>query len=154
MRSSGRSGRTGRPSHIARSRARRLAVQALYQWEIGGQSPAEIEAQFELQDEYQDCDAEYFHVLLFEICAGAATLDEALSPHLDRAIASLDPVERAVLRLGAYELLHSPLLPYRVVINEAVEAAKLFGAEQGHRYVNGVLDKLARSARKLETSGA
>jgi N utilization substance protein B len=144
----------GRAHTAARSRARRLAVQALYQWQIGGQTPAAIESQFLLQDEFRDCDAEYFQVLLHGVCAEVAALDDAISPHLDRAIASVDPVERAVLRLGAYELLHRPELSYRVVINEAVEAAKLFGAEQGHRYVNGVLDKLARTARSVETGGA
>ena len=88
-----------------------------------------------------------------EVPARVAEIDAALEPFLDRPLAQVDPVERAILRLGGYELIQHPDLAYRIVINEAVELAKVFGAEQGHRYVNGVLDKLARAVRSAEFAG-
>ena len=95
----------------------------------------------------------YFQDLLRGVPTHLNELDAALSPCLDRALASVDPVERATLRLAAYELAHHPEIPYRVVINEAVELAKVFGAEEGHKYVNGVLDKLAKKLRAVEMKG-
>lgn len=134
-----------------RSNARQSALQALYQWQVTQQAPAEIERQF-LEDlvDPNEIEVTLFHTLLHGIPAHRAELDQALAPLLDRPVEEVDPVERAILRLGAFELQHSPEIPYRVVINEAVELAKLFGAEQGHRYVNGVLDRLARRLRSAE----
>ncbi len=127
-----------------RGRGRRRAVQALYQWQIAGQDLIDIEAQFRDQMEWDGEDWEFFVALLHEVPKATDRLDELLAPRLDRAVAALDPVERAILRIGTYELIERLDVPYRVVINEAVELAKQFGAEQSHKYVNGVLDKIAR----------
>lgn len=138
---------------MSRSRAvaRRAAVQAIYQWQVGGNDVGDIERQFLAeQQDLAKGDVEYFGELLRGIPQQVDKLDDELAPLLDRPIREVDPVERAVLRLGVYELMFKPDVPYRVVINEAVELAKLFGAEQGHRYVNGVLDKAARKLRAVE----
>lgn len=134
----------------ARSRARQRAVQALYQWQLTAQNLGEIETQFITDREMGKADMEFFHELLHEVPSHLDELDGLLSPLLDRPIAQVDPVERAILRMGAYELKFRIDTPYRVVINEAVELAKTFGAEQGHKYVNSVLDKVARSVRTAE----
>ena len=129
-----------------RREARRRALQALYQWQVGGQDIGVIEKQF-LEDEEMHMelvDQDYFHELLHEIPAHLDRWDGQLSPFLDRAVESLDPVERAILRLGVYELNERLDVPYRVVITEAVELAKSFGAEASHKYINGVLDKVGR----------
>lgn len=133
-----------------RSRARRLVLQALYQWLIAGHEPLEIEDQFRADRDLEGADLGYFHELIQAIPAQVSSLDEALDPWLDRPLAQLDPVERATLWIGAYELLNRRDIPYRVTINEAVILSKAFGAEQAHRYVNGVLDKLARQTRAGE----
>ena len=134
-----------------RSKARSLAAQALYQWQMAGQPVSDILAQFLTEHAETRFDRDYFRDLLEGVPRELTALDEALAPALDRDIERVDPVERAILRLGAYELLRHPEIPYKVAINEAVELAKLFGAEQGHRYVNGVLDRTARRLRALET---
>ncbi len=131
----------------ARSRARRRALQATYAWQVSGTPMSGIIQQFKHEQEMEIADLEYFEDLLVNIEQKCDELDEAIRPHLDRAIESVDPIERAVLRLGAYELIHRLDVPYRVVINEAIETTKRFGADFGHTYVNGVLDKLARTAR-------
>ncbi len=134
----------------ARSRARRRAVQALYAWQIGGnRMPAVIE-EFRHEQDMEIADIAYFEDLLLGVERHCAELDTGLLPFLDRGIAEVDPIERAVLRLAAYELRHRPDVPYRVVINEAIEVSKRFGAEHGHTYVNGVLDKLAGHWREAE----
>ena len=133
-----------------RSKARRLAVQALYQWQIAGQDPDSIVSQFAAEHANKTVDFDYFSTLLQGVVAQLEQLDTCLRPQLDRAILSVDPVERAILRLATYELLERLEVPYKVVINEAVELAKTYGAEQGHRYVNGVLDKTAKVMRMLE----
>ncbi|MEJ2693395.1 MAG: transcription antitermination factor NusB [Candidatus Thiodiazotropha sp.] len=133
-----------------RSQARHHAVQAIYQWQVAGQDVRDIANQFLEEQKLADFDVPYFQDLLHGVPAHLSELDELLKPALDRAIESVDPVERAVLRLGAYELRYKPEVPYRVVINEAVELAKVFGAEQGHKYVNGVLDRVAKQARAVE----
>ena len=134
----------------ARSRARRRAVQALYAWQVGGnRMPAVIE-EFRHEQDMEIADIAYFEDLLRGVESHCAALDEGLLPFLDRGIAEVDPIERAVLRLAAYELRHRPDVPYRVVINEAIEVSKRFGAEHGHTYVNGVLDKLAARWREAE----
>jgi len=137
---------SGNPRSLARSRA----LQALYQWQMTGQSVSDIEAQFLTEQEMDGVDREYFSTLLHEVPANVHALDAHLKPHLDRSIDSVDPVERALLRLGVCELAMHPEVPYRVVINEAVELAKTFGAEAGHKYINGVLDKAARTLRPAE----
>jgi len=137
-------------SHSPRHQARRAALQALYQWQVGRQDLSEIEDQFLTEQDMRRVDLAYFAELLHGVPAQLARLDAELQPLLDRPVAELDPVERAVLRMGAYELACRPEVPYRVVINEAVDLAKIFGADQGHRYVNGVLHRLAKSLRADE----
>ena len=137
-----------------RSQARRHATQALYQWQMTGQDVSEIDRQFLEKEEMVGADLVYFKDLLHGVPAKLAELDDQSRPFLDRAVESIDPVERAIIRLGIYELMHHPEIPYRVVINEAVELAKLYGAEQGHRYVNGVLDKLAQQLRQEEVAAS
>lgn len=136
-----------------RSRARSVLVQALYQWQMTGQDVSQIETQFlEEAEEMADADVEYFTALLHEVPAKLKELDAHISPYLDRSITQVDPVERAILRLGACELALHPEIPYRVVINEGVELAKRFGAEQGHKYINSILDKVARELRAVEVN--
>lgn len=136
----------------ARSRARRRALQAIYAWQMSGSSVRSVIEQFRHEQDMQVADLEYFEDLVRGVDAHCAELDAGLAPFLDREIEQVDPIERATLRLGAYELKHRPDVPYRVVLNEAVELAKRFGAEHGHTYVNGVLDKLAREWRPAETA--
>jgi len=133
-----------------RSKARSLAVQAVYQWQMAGQNVQDIINHLLTEQADNKLDTDYFRELVNGVAGELTRLDESLSPHLDRSIESIDPVERAVLRIGAYELASHPEIPYRVVINEAIEMAKVFGAEQGHKYVNGVLDKAAKGLRPLE----
>ncbi|WP_078118753.1 transcription antitermination factor NusB [Thiosocius teredinicola] len=135
-----------------RSRARSLAIQALYQWQMAGQDISAIINHFMIEQDAKKFDTDYFAELVRSVPTRLAELDAALAPCVDRSLEAVDPVERAILRLGAYELLEHPEIPYRVVINEAVELAKTFGAEKGHRYVNGVLDKAARSLRPMEAA--
>lgn len=158
-----------------RSQARRYAMLALYQWQVSGQNPAEIGRHFfddpiwmgEVADSLalavedgiprDPAERVYDHDLFDQLLKGVPRqvkeIDALLQPLLDRRIDHVDPVERAILRLGVYELLYCPEMPFRVVINEAVDLAKGFGAEQGHRYVNGVLDKIARQVRQAEMAG-
>lgn len=130
-----------------RSKARSLAVQAVYQWQMAGQPVKDIVTQFLAEHAGKKLDSEYFQTLVSGVTSNLGSIDEGLSEFLDRDIERVDPVERAILRIAGYELLERPEIPYRVVINEAVELAKVFGAEKGHRYVNGVLDKAARKLR-------
>lgn len=133
-----------------RSRARQYAVQALYQWQVTGQDVADIEGQFLENEELAKSDVGLFVELLHGVPCNLRELDEVLAPLLSRPMVQVDPVEQAVLRIGAYELGHHLDIPYRVVINEAVELAKVFGADKSHRFINGVLDKLARTVRSSE----
>jgi N utilization substance protein B len=135
----------------ARTRARRRAVQALYAWELGGNPMRKVIDDFRSEQDMQIADLEYFEDLLRGVDTHRAELDAGLAPLLDRDIGRVDPIERAVLRVSAYELKYRLDVPYRVVLNEAVEVAKRFGSEQGHTYVNGVLDKLAHAWRAVET---
>ena len=134
----------------ARRRARAAAVQALYQWHMTGQDAAEIEGQF-LADRFAEdsraVDLDFFRALLHGVAGLAGRLDQRIEPFLDRPLAQVDPVECAILRIGAFELIERLEIPTGVAINEAVELAKTFGGENGHRYVNGVLDRLARDVR-------
>jgi len=138
----------------ARSLARKLAMQALYQWQLTGQSAAELRNQYAEEEGWGDADADYFRELLNGITEGAAGLDATLAGLIDRPVGQLDPVERAVLLIGLYELGHRPEVPWRVVINEGVELAKRFGATDGHKFVNAVLDRASRSLRAAEQAAA
>jgi N utilization substance protein B len=137
-----------------RRRARAAAVQALYQWQLTEQSPELIEDHFVLDHDTHGMDLEYFHHLVREIPLHRHELDDHLVPHLDRELDEVDPVERAILRLGAYEFEFHPEIPYKVILNEAVELAKTFGAEHGHKYVNAILDKVAAKLRAPEMGAA
>lgn len=136
----------GRGAGGARHRARRCVIQALYQWQLTGQDADEIAQQFRGGERLAGADRDYFDTAWGGVTADAAGLDAALSPFLDRAVEELDPVERNVLRLAAWELREENVPP-AVVINEAVELAHLFGGTDGHSFVNAVLDKAARSWR-------
>ncbi|MDR3389240.1 MAG: transcription antitermination factor NusB [Rudaea sp.] len=138
----------------ARSRARRRALQAIYAWQVSGNAMDRVIEEFRHEQDMEIADLDYFEDLLRGVNKHCAELDVALAPFLDRDVAQVDPIERAVLRLAAYELLHRPDVPYRVVINEAIEVAKRFSAEHGHTYVNGVLDKAAREWRPMESRGS
>lgn len=136
----------------ARSLARRAAVQALYQWQIGRQNLSDIEAQFLIDHALDKAELPYFQELLHQIPAQLDDVERSLSPVLDRPIAEIDPVECAILRIGTYELRAHPEIPCRVIINEAIQLAKRFGGDLGYKYVNGVLDKVARALRPGELS--
>ncbi len=135
---------------VARSRARRRALQAVYAWQMSGASAREVIAQFAHEQAHEVADLVYFEDLLYGVEAHRADIDSALQPFLDRDIEQVDAIERAALRIAAYELRHRPDVPYRVVINEAIESVKRFGAEHGHTYVNGVLDHAAAAWRAVE----
>lgn len=136
----------------ARSRARRRAAQAVYAWQVGGNPMNRVIDEFRHEQDMEIADIGYFEDLLRGVEKHCAELDAGLTPFLDRDMAQVDPIERAVLRLAAYELRHRPDVPYRVVINEAIEVTKRFGAEHGHTYVNGVLDKAAKEWRGAEAA--
>jgi N utilization substance protein B len=134
----------------ARSRARRRALQALYAWQVGGSSMTQVIDQFRHEQDMEVADQEYFEDILRGVEKHNVELDEGIKPFVDREINQIDPIERAVLRLAAYELKFRPDVPYRVILNEAIEVTKRFGADHGHSYVNGVLDKLATHWRTAE----
>lgn len=134
----------------SRRRARQAAVQALYQWQLTEQPPEQIESHFISDHELNGVDIDYFHHLVLEIPLHLHELDDHLQPYLERTIGEVDPVERAILRIGVYEFEFHPEIPYKVILNEAVELAKTFGAEHGHKFVNGVLDKVAAKLRAVE----
>jgi len=134
----------------ARSRARRRALQAVYAWQISGNPIDRVIDEFRHEQDMEIADLDYFEDLVRGVEKHREELDAALAPHLDREMDRVDPIERATLRIGAYELRHRIDVPYRVVINEAVEVAKRFGTDYGHTYVNGVLDKLAAGWRAAE----
>ncbi len=130
--------------------ARELVLRALYQWQLTGDDYAKLLVQAEEAEEYPQANTVFLKALLDGILKEAAALDGALAPHLDRKVEELSPVEHGVLLLGAYELSHSLDVPYKVAINEAVELAKRYGGTDGHKFVNGVLDKLAKETRQVE----
>ncbi len=138
----------------ARRNARKHGVQAIYQWQLTQFSIREIDQQF--QEDYlgKRVDTAYFQILLHEIPANVTQIDQAISTHISRPMHDVDPIELAVLRLATYELLFRIEIPHQVVINEALELAKTFGSQDSHRFVNGVLDKVARIARPIEFSAA
>lgn len=134
----------------ARRRAREWAVQAIYEWLVSRNQVVNIEQRASESKDFDQVDADFFRELLRGVIGRAAELDELLAPLLDRPVKDLSPVEHSVLLMGAYELLAQIETPYRVVINEAVEVAKIYGATDGHKFVNGVLDRLAPSLRGPE----
>ncbi len=142
------------PAKSARRRAREFALQGLYQWRVGGQDEAAIEAHLPELEGFAKAD----RALCLELVRGVMRQQESLlahiTPQIDRAFEELSPIEACILLIGVFELLHHPQTPYRVVINEAIELTKAFGGTDGHRYVNGVLDKLAASLRAPEVEAA
>jgi transcription antitermination protein NusB len=138
----------------SRSRARELALQGLYQWLLSGTDPGTIRAQLAETDAFAQCDPKFFDRMWGGVTANFHVLVDAIAPYCDRAVTQLSPIEKSVLVIGAWELLHQPDVPYRVAINGAVELAKVYGGTDGHKFVNGVLDKLADAARAPEISAA
>lgn len=134
-----------------RRKARQRALQALYRWALNPQSARDIQQEFMQTQDMEQVDMEHFGELLRECIARADSLDHSLAPYLDIPVAQLDPVEHCILRMSIYELTQRLDIPYKVVINEAVDLAKKFGADQGHKFVNGVLDKAARELRPHES---
>lgn len=146
---SGEHGHHKRIPLVQRRKARRVILQALYQWLITSDAPLGIAKQYK-EETPGKVDWEYFTEVFLEIPKCVETLDEHLNPMLDRKPEALDPIEKSLLYLGCYELAFRIDVPYRVVINECVELAKVFGATDGHKYINGVLDKLAKKLRAIE----
>jgi len=138
----------------ARRRSREAALQGLYEWLLGGADSRTIDAHVREQEGFDKCDAAHFDALLHGCIAEAADIDAVLARHVDRKTSLLSPIEHAVLMIGAYELRHCVDIPYKVAINEAVELAKSFGGTDGHKYVNGVLDKAAAESRPVEVEAA
>jgi len=134
-----------------RSNARKKAMQALYQWSMTGNDLNEIEVQFHEEQNMEKVDQDYFHELLHKVPELVDELDKMIEPHLDRKTERLDPIEQAILRISTYEMKNRLDVPYKVVINESIVLAKTFAAETSHKYVNGVLDKLAKELRSSET---
>ena len=145
--------RAGAPKS-ARRRSREVALQGLYEWLISGAEAGVIEAHMREQEGFDKIDTAHFDALLHGCIAEAADLDAVLSRHVDRKTTELSPIEHGVLMIGAYELKHCIDVPYKVAINEAVELAKSFGGTDGHKYVNGVLDKAAAELRAVEVEAA
>ena len=133
-----------------RRAARELALQALYQLHMNGDTVTNVEAQFLTDQDFKHADKRLFSKILRGVSEQTADLDTLVAAHLDRELNELDPIERNILRMGAFELTDSVAVPYRVVINECVELGKVFGATDGHKYVNGILDKLAAHHRQIE----
>ena len=136
----------------ARQKARRLVVQALYSWEIGGVDVSAIESHFLASNDMEKVDTDLFHDILFGVATNWIEIDQTFEPYLDRNREHLDPVSRAVLRLSTFEMLYSNQVPYKVVINEAVNLAKTFGPEDAFKFINGVLDKVAVNSRAIEVA--
>ncbi len=133
-----------------RTQARRVALQALYQWQMTKEEISQIVKQFQEDSLLEGLDFELFEDLLSNVSATAEELDAIYAEYLDRSVYMIDPVERAIMRMGVYELQSKIEIPYKVVINECVELTKRFGAEESHKYVNGILDKAAKQLRALE----
>lgn len=134
----------------AKTNARKCAVQALYQWQLSGESLSRIEMEFLQEDRLIGAQKNYFSEIIHGVPKQLKLIDEALVEFVDRSVEKIDPVERAVLRIGVYELIIRQDTPYRVIINEGVNLAKCFGAEGSYKYVNGVLDKVSQKIRVLE----
>jgi len=138
------------PPKSARRRAREFALQGLYQWRVGGADEAAIEAHLPELEDFARADREFCLTMIRGVLAQNEKLTALVSAHIDRPFKELSPVEACILLMGACELAHNPETPYRVVINEAIELTKAFGGTDGHKYVNGVLDKVAAETRPVE----
>lgn len=134
----------------AKTNARKCAVQALYQWQMSGESLERIEMYFMEEQHLKGAQKSYFSELFYGVPKQLNTIDAELAQFVDRPIEKIDPVERAILRVGVYELINRPEIPYKVIINEGVNLAKDFGAEGSHRYINGILDKVSQKRRAVE----
>ena len=132
----------------ARRRARECAVQAIYSWQLSGNPIAEVEYEFIAEQDMSDVDVNYFRELISGIANNATKLDQLMSPYLSRQLEELGQVEKAILRVAMYELSYREDVPFKVAINEGIELAKVFGAEDSHKFVNGVLDKAAPAVRR------
>ena len=137
----------------ARTNARKAAVQALYQWQMTRQSIVEIERQFLEEERLKDAQKSYFTELFHGVPRNVDVIDKILSEFVDRPVDMIDPVERAILRIGVYEMVNRLDMPYRVILNESINLAKYFGADGSHKYVNGILDKVAQNKRTIEING-
>jgi len=135
-----------------KQKARRMLLQALYSWDVGGTDLADIEAEFHTDNDMSKVDTALFHTILFGVPKNLAQIDGTYSPHLDRENKQLDPVSRAVLRLSSYEMVFSIDVPYKVVINEGVNLAKTYGPTDAYKFINGVLDKVAIEYRAVEVA--
>ena len=138
----------------ARSRARRRALQAVYAWQLSASPVEKVIENFRAEQDMEVADLEYFEQLVRGVAQHAEQIDAVLARYIDRDVAQVDPIERAVLRIAGFELAHRPDVPYRVVINEAIETTKRFGADHGHTYINGVLDRAAAQWRADEVRAA
>lgn len=136
----------------ARHHARSYAVQAIYQWQISGNELRDIEHDFISRHIDRALDMDYFKELLHTIPQKQEDIDQTMKPFLGRSLQSIDPVELAVLRIAVYELLERPDVPYRVIINEALELTKQFGSIEGYKFVNGILDQVAKKCREIEVA--
>ena len=134
----------------AKQKARKLSLQALYSWDLGGIDLQTIEVNFTIENDMSKVDSDLFKALLYEVPKNLAKIDEAYQPHLDREQDQLDPVSRAILRISTYELLFSIEVPYKVAINEGVNLAKTFGPTDAYKFINGVLDRVAAQSRAVE----
>jgi N utilization substance protein B len=134
----------------AKTNARKCAVQALYQWQMSGDTLNRIEAYFVEEDHLKGAQKSYFSEILHGVPQTLDVIDQALTEFVDRPVEKIDPVERAILRIGVYELINRLETPYKVIINEGVNLAKYFGAEGSHKYVNGILDKVSQKQRAVE----
>ena len=135
---------------LAKTKARECAVQALYQWQVSGESLARIERNFLEEERLKGAKKKYFSEIFHGVPKQLNIIDQALAEFVDRAVEKIDPVERAILRIGVYELINRLDTPYRVIINEGVNLAKCFGADGSHKYVNSILDKVSKKQRAME----
>lgn len=136
----------------SKTNARKAVVQALYQWQMTGQSLVSIEQQFADDERLKSVQKSYFKELFHGVPKSLDEIDAVLAEYVDRPVDTIDPVERAILRMGTYELIYRLEMPYKVVLNESINLAKHFGADGSHRYVNGILDKVAQGKRVVEIS--
>lgn len=143
-----------RVSFAARRQARYMATQALYQWQVTATPVMELLQQFQTQPQFDKADKDYFQACVSDVITQQPQLDVIFSPYLDRALKELDPIECTILRLASYELSQRLEVPYKVAINEALEMAKIFGATDSFKYINGVLDQVAQQCRPLEKAQA
>lgn len=135
---------------FSRHRSRKLALQALYQWQMADTDLTELNDQYIIEMNPKKVDIEYFRTLVYGVAQEALELDQTLSGHLDREVDQIGPIELTILRIGTYELKKRLEVPYRVVMNEAIELCKTYGPEQSHKYINSILDKISKETRQLE----